>query len=608
MSSQYFAILTEYGTQAFAKALSSKQPLQLTTFAVGDGNGQAITPTANRTALVRETHRATVSAVTLDPRNNKQVIVELTIPENVGGFYIREMGVFDNQNKLVAYANCPESFKPTETSGSGKVQVLRMVLKVASSDAVTLKIDSSTIFATRPQLTPKIITATTKNSVDDSGHTHEIDKASTSKAGVVQLSSANDSDDETKAATPKAIKALKALIDAITRNLNNYIPSSKKSNAVNSNSADTVATSAAVKTAYDKAVAADNNANNRVPKSGNTTITGELRAKHPNLGLGANWSNYQWESKDGYWRMEVHPESKPKGNTRFNMVFAPFDGQNQSYLSFPDIGSGDIVAYRSWAVNKAGDTLTGILRTVGIASKQFGFGSYASQYTSGAPFMVDNTGSVPNDTYHPFIKGETRGKNNWGAVFSLGYTTKQGGGNGFGSGIINLIEDNGRHLNWSFEHDGSFVSAGDVRSSSGKTVNNSVQVSAISHLTNGTAKDKVASEFALGELNKQLKIKEQVIWQGSSNNEITVNVPFDTGILFVCVNKSWGPGGFDGQWLSFPIANCNNTSVGDQDTGGGDGDYNYSMELRITKNGKAVKLKPQGRRAPIIKKVVVVGV
>ena len=253
MASQYFAILTDYGTRAIAHALSQGQPLQLAKFAVGDGNGQAVTPTASATALVHQTHIAPVSAVSLDHRNNKQVIVELTIPENVGGFYIREMGVFDSQNKLIAYANCPESFKPTESSGSGKVQVLRMILKVESSHAVTLSIDNSVIFVTRQQMTPKTITATTQNGFDESGHSHEIAKASTTQQGITQLYSGYESESEDMAATPKSIKLLKAFIDALTRNLSNYIPNSKKSSAVDSNSEDTVANSAAVKTAYDLA-------------------------------------------------------------------------------------------------------------------------------------------------------------------------------------------------------------------------------------------------------------------------------------------------------------------------------------------------------------------
>ena len=281
MASQYFAILTDYGTRAIAHALSQGQPLQLTQFAVGDGNGQAVTPTASATALVHQTHIAPVSAVSLDPRNNKQVIVELTIPENVGGFYIREMGVFDAQNKLIAYANCPESFKPTESSGSGKVQVLRMILKVESSSAVTLSIDNSVIFVTRQQMAPKTITATTQNGFDESGHTHEIAKASTTQQGITQLYSGYESESEDMAATPKSIKLLKAFIDALTRNLSNYIPNSKKSSAVDSNSADTVATSAAVKTAYDKGVEAEELANKKwTAKSATESVAGILPISH----------------------------------------------------------------------------------------------------------------------------------------------------------------------------------------------------------------------------------------------------------------------------------------------------------------------------------------
>ena len=290
MASQYFAILTDYGTRAIAHALSQGQPLQLTQFAVGDGNGQAVTPTASATALVHQTHIAPVSAVSLDPRNNKQVIVELTIPENVGGFYIREMGVFDSQNKLIAYANCPESFKPTESSGSGKVQVLRMILKLESSSAVTLSIDNSVIFVTRQQMAPKTITATTQNGFDESGHTHEINKASTSQQGIVQLTNDTGLESESLALTAKAGKKLAQQTAQLQLNVSqNYIQNSKKSSAVNSNSADTVATSAAVKTAYDKGVEAEELANKKwTAKSATETEPGILPISHKTDGADKN--------------------------------------------------------------------------------------------------------------------------------------------------------------------------------------------------------------------------------------------------------------------------------------------------------------------------------
>ena len=276
MASQYFAILTDYGTRAIAHALSQGQPLQLTQFAVGDGNGKAVTPTANATALVHQTHIAPVSAVSLDPRNNKQVIVELTIPENIGGFYIREMGVFDAQNKLIAYANCPESFKSTESSGSGKVQVLRMILKVESSSAVTLSIDNSVIFVTRQQMTPKTITATTQNGFNESGHSHQIAKASTTQQGIVQLTNDTGLESESLALTAKAGKKLAQQTTQLQLNVSqNYIQNSKKSSAVNSESEDNVATSKAAKTAYDKAVEAKTTADGKVGLNGNESINGE---------------------------------------------------------------------------------------------------------------------------------------------------------------------------------------------------------------------------------------------------------------------------------------------------------------------------------------------
>ena len=443
----------------------------------------------------------------------------------------------------------------------------------------------------------------------------EIAQATLIQYGITKLYTGYDSQREDLALTPKTAYQLKQLIDSNTRALGNVIPNSKKSSAVNSNSADTVATSAAVKTAYDKGVeaktAADNanqNAEGRVPKTGDTTINGTLRAKNTSGG----WSAYQFETSQGFWQLEVHPNSHEEANRRFNMMFIPNIG-NRVYLSFPTLGNdGEVVAYRSWAVNKAGDSMTGILYSVGISSKHYGYGNYANQYTSGAPFLVNAEGSQDRDTYHPFVKGLVRSKGRYGAGFSFGYTTKQGAGDGFGRGIINLIEDNGTSKNWSFEHSGDFVSPGDVKTSLGKSLNNAIY------------KDEGTHDIALSWVSDGLKVRldktdlgrvafkhdianEQLVWQGETRDALTVTLPVDRGILFVCVTKSWGAGTVNDMWLSAPIANCHNTSIGDQDAGGSAGDYNFSMALKITKNGKSVTLTPENARKPIIKKVVVVG-
>ena len=487
MASQYFAILTDYGTRAIAHALSQGQPLQLAKFAVGDGNGQAVTPTASATALVHQTHSAPVSAVSLDPRNNKQVIVELTIPENVGGFYIREMGVFDAQNKLIAYANCPESFKPTESSGSGKVQVLRMILKVESSSAVTLSIDNSVIFVTRQQMTPKTITATTQNGFDDSGHSHEINKASTSQQGIVQLTNDTGLESESLALTAKAGKKLAQLIATVQLALNNYIPLNKRSSAVNSNDENNVATSKAVKTAYDKGVEAktaadnaqrsandginrannaqssaneaNNNANGRVSKSGDT-MTGNLTV--PNIIVNDPTNNNN--------SVQIGDDTKlidvDMGHT---VGLQTIDNANDAYIAYG-------ATKKRFGFDGVNFTAESGLGAQWFGTPKRGDGAYANQWRTEAPYHVQAGNANGSNTYFPYLKGKVTNGDGWGAAFSFGYVTP-GARNQFGTGIIHLIEDNGADRKWEFAHNGNFSSAADVVTGSGKSLNNTHQQS-----------------------------------------------------------------------------------------------------------------------------------
>ena len=444
MTAQYFTVLTNYGTQAFAKAIATNQPLRLSSFAVGDGNGQAVTPTADRTALVKETHRANVSAVSLDPRNNKQIIIELTLPEDVGGFYIREMGVFDSANKLVAYANAPESFKPTLESGSGKVQVLRMILKVSNSQAVTLSIDNSVIFVTRQQFNPKKITSSTTNGFDESGHTHEIEKADTTKAGIVQLTDDTGLDSESLALTAKAGKKLAQLIATVQLALNNYIPLNKRSSAVNSNDENNVATSKAVKTAYDKGVEAktaadnaNNNANGRVSKSGDT-MTGNLTV--PNIIVNDPTNNNN--------SVQIGDDTKlidvDMGHT---VGLQTTDNANDAYIAY----GATKKRFGFDGVNFKADS--------GIAAQWYqsdakGHGAFGEQWRDKtAPYVVSNPNANGSNTYFPFIKGFNTNGNLYGTAFSFGYMTP-GHINQFGSGVIHLIEDNGSDKYWWFDHDG----------------------------------------------------------------------------------------------------------------------------------------------------------
>lgn len=149
MSQTYYAILTAAGEAKLASAAALNQPLQISDMAVGDGNGALPTPSRLQQALVRETYRAPLNTLQVDPANASQVIAELVIPETVGGWWIRELGLYDAAGTLVAVANCPPSYKPQLAEGSGRTQVLRMVLVVSSASSVELKIDPATVLATR---------------------------------------------------------------------------------------------------------------------------------------------------------------------------------------------------------------------------------------------------------------------------------------------------------------------------------------------------------------------------------------------------------------------------------------------------------------------------
>ncbi|WP_058773322.1 phage tail protein [Pseudomonas rhizoryzae] len=149
MSQTYYAILTAIGEAKLANAAALNTTLKIAKMAVGDGGGAVPTPTRTQTVLVGEWYRAGLNTLSVDPSNTSQIIAELVIPEATGGNWIREMGLYDIDGNLIAVANTPPSYKPQLAEGSGRTQVLRMILVVSSTSAVELKIDPSVILATR---------------------------------------------------------------------------------------------------------------------------------------------------------------------------------------------------------------------------------------------------------------------------------------------------------------------------------------------------------------------------------------------------------------------------------------------------------------------------
>lgn len=146
---QFYTVLTEVGQAKLANALALGTTIDITDLAVGDGGGAMPHPDSNREALVNEVRRAPVNAVATDPDNPSWLIVEQVLPPEVGGWTIREVGLFDVDGDLIGYGNFPETYKPTLDEGSGRTQTIRMVLEVTHTTAVTLRVDPSVVLATR---------------------------------------------------------------------------------------------------------------------------------------------------------------------------------------------------------------------------------------------------------------------------------------------------------------------------------------------------------------------------------------------------------------------------------------------------------------------------
>ncbi|MEF9509948.1 phage tail protein [Escherichia coli] len=170
MSTKFYTLLTEIGAAKLASATALGVPLKITHMAVGDGGGALPTPDAKQTALVNEKRRAALNMLYIDPQNSSQIIAEQVIPENEGGWWIREVGLFDESGALIAVGNCPESYKPQLAEGSGRTQTVRMVLITSSTDNITLKIDPAVVLATRKYVDDEVLEL--KLYVDDQMRNH----------------------------------------------------------------------------------------------------------------------------------------------------------------------------------------------------------------------------------------------------------------------------------------------------------------------------------------------------------------------------------------------------------------------------------------------------
>ncbi|WP_213927391.1 phage tail protein [Serratia marcescens] len=196
---KYKAIITTAGAAKIAAASAGGTQLKIVSMAVGDGNGTLPTPNPAQTKLANEKYRAALNGLTIDKALKNHILAEMIIPANVGGWWLREMGLYDEAGTLIAVSNMAESYKPKLEEGSGRTQTLRMILIVSSTEAIQVIAGGDTVLATKDYVTDAITAhEKTRNHPD----------ASTTAKGLVQLSSATTSTDETKASTPKALKVV----------------------------------------------------------------------------------------------------------------------------------------------------------------------------------------------------------------------------------------------------------------------------------------------------------------------------------------------------------------------------------------------------------------
>ncbi|EPV2736982.1 phage tail protein [Escherichia coli] len=199
MSTKFKTVITTAGAAKLAAAtVPGGKKVTLSAMAVGDGNGKLPVPDAGQTKLVHEVWRHALNKVSVDNKNKNYIVAELVVPPEVGGFWMRELGLYDDAGTLIAVSNMAESYKPELAEGSGRAQTCRMVIILSNVASVELSIDASTVMATQDY-------------VDDKIAEHEQSRrhpdATLTEKGFTQLSSATNSTSEKLAATPKAVKA-----------------------------------------------------------------------------------------------------------------------------------------------------------------------------------------------------------------------------------------------------------------------------------------------------------------------------------------------------------------------------------------------------------------
>jgi Phage tail-collar fibre protein/Phage tail fibre repeat/Phage Tail Collar Domain len=383
MTVKYKTVVTTAGAAKFAAALTpGGKKVNIVAMAVGDGGGTLPEPDARQTTLINEVWRHALNKISQDKKHKNYVVAELVIPPETGGFWLREMGLYDDTGTLVAVGNMAESYKPKLEEGSGRAQTLRMVIILSDLESVELAIDSSMVMATQEYVDDKIVEHEQSRRHPD---------ASLTEKGFTRLSSATDSASEALAATPKAVKAAYDLAkgkytaqDATTAQKGIV----QLSSATDSASETLAATPKAVK-------AANDNASGRVP--GTRKVNGKA--------LSSDISVTSQDIFNGQ-STEIGPNQNLDTYKTPGLYHQPANANATAALKYPENSAGTLIIYKNAGVTQ--------IYCVYNSSRSYSRSQYADggwtpwtpadTYPVGAPIVW------PSDSLQPgyaFMQGQT---------------------------------------------------------------------------------------------------------------------------------------------------------------------------------------------------------
>ncbi|KDF47175.1 phage tail protein [Enterobacter kobei] len=344
MTVKYKTVITKAGAEKLAAAtVPNGKKVNFTAMAVGDGGGTLPAPNANQTKLVNEVWRHALNKISQDKKNKNYVVAELLIPPEVGGFWMREMGLYDDTGTLIAVGNMAESYKPKLEEGSGRAQTVRMVIMVSDISSVELMIDTSTVMATQDYVDGKL--------AEHEQSRHHPDATLAAK-GFTQLSSAIDSASEVLAATPKAVKAVYDLANAKYT----AVDATTVRKGIVQLSSSTDSTSEAI-AATSKAVKVVNDDLNIIKKNIGTAASADAATSDTDttpkrlvpvgwMGLGAvsgvSFTDANQPNYNCYFRLNAQGIHGPLANSPSNILQFQYD-----------VNAGQQIGYRAGVVNAA---------------------------------------------------------------------------------------------------------------------------------------------------------------------------------------------------------------------------------------------------------------